>query len=100
MPLTLTNCSRLERAAKSSAKHRPKLFAEKTVFVNRSTLPKIDLERLLLQCGADVVPRMEDAEVIIGDEPMTGVRWKVVTDKWILDSIAQHKTLPVAEYLA
>ena len=109
------SASRLERA-KSRGKYRQQVFSSKSVFVSSCSLPKTELERLLLQCGAEVgvsrivcfglvtcmqvVASMDDAELIVSDTAMPGVRWKVVTDKWVLDSVCQHEALVVTDYLA
>jgi hypothetical protein len=45
--------SRIERS-KARGKYRQKVFASKSVYVNSSSFPKPDLEKLLVQCGAEV----------------------------------------------
>ncbi|XP_071998414.1 microcephalin isoform X2 [Engystomops pustulosus] len=86
----------------SSGEYRHDLFSSvPTIFVSPNSQPSCDkLSEVVQLCGGKVCKTLRPAKICIG--MFTGKRppdLECVSEKWLLDSITQHKLLPLQNYL-
>ncbi|XP_077991565.1 uncharacterized protein LOC144445799 [Glandiceps talaboti] len=68
------------------------------MYVAESTVPPQDkLTELIALCGGKLCNSLRTAKLCIGKTRSKGEQ-PMVTEKWVLDCISQHTTLPFAEY--
>ncbi|KAG8581835.1 hypothetical protein GDO81_007824 [Engystomops pustulosus] len=82
--------------------YRHDLFSSvPTIYVSPNSQPSCDkLSEVVQLCGGKVCKTLRPAKICIG--MFTGKRppdLECVSEKWLLDSITQHKLLPLQNYL-
>ncbi|CAH1253673.1 MCPH1 [Branchiostoma lanceolatum] len=91
--------SRLERQA-AEGPYKQDLFSDcGLIYISEQTSPPhASLVRLVELCGGRISTSIRRARIVVGN-PRRRTDALVVTELWVLDSITEHRTLPLDDYL-
>ncbi|XP_073531497.1 microcephalin [Phyllobates terribilis] len=92
---------RLQRHLSAGEYHQNLFSSVPTFFISPSSQPPCDkLSQAVQLCGGKVCKAVRQAKVCIGMFPgKKPPDLEFVSEKWVLDSITQHKLLPLQNYL-
>ncbi|XP_075718057.1 microcephalin isoform X2 [Rhinoderma darwinii] len=92
---------RLQRHLSAGEFHQDLFSSMPAIFISQNSQPPCDkLSDVVQLCGGKVCKTLRPAKICIGS--LTGKKptdLDCVSEKWLLDSITQHKILPLQSYL-